>query len=657
MEGSVAKVAVDIPLTHLDRPFDYLVPAALDAQAVPGSRVKVRFAGRLRDGFVVERTDSADRDKLLELAKVVSAEPVLSAPVARLVRAVADHYAGTFADVVRTAVPPRHAATEKAETSPRPGAAGLDQAPLTVVGYPEGTALLAAIATGGRPRAAWTVVPTPAAAGDWATGFAEAAAASLASGRGALLLVPDARHLARLEAVCVARFGAGSFAVLSAEAGPSARYRAFLAASRGQVRLVIGTRAAVFAPVVDLGLIALWDDGNDSYAEPHAPYWHAREVAALRAHQESAALLLAAHGRTAEVQQLLARGWLAPLELPPQQVRRLAAAVRPAAGITARDPLADVTRIPKDAFEVIRTGLSQGPVLVQVPRAGYLPVLVCSRCREVARCARCGQGLRDFGHGPTCPWCGPGLTSWQCAECGGRSLRNPVIGVQRTAEELGRAFPGTTVVQSNTEQFAHPVSERPAIVLATPGAAPEAPSGYAACILLDADLMLARADLRVGEESLRRWLAVVAKVRPGEQGGTVLVVGNAAHREVQALVRLDPGGYAAAELAERGQAGFPPAVKLITVEGVAAAVSDIATALELPPAATALGPFPLGPDGPTRAGAAPPASASDELYRLTLRAPLPAAADLVSALRAVLAVRTARKETAVRVRVDPQVLD
>lgn len=652
MEGSVAKVAVDIPLTHLDRPFDYRVPAALAEQAVPGTRVKVRFAGRLRDGFVLERTDGGDRDQLLEVVKVVSPEPVLTVPVARLVRAVADHYAGTFADVVRTAVPPRHAATEKAETSPRPAAAGLDQTAITLANYPDGPALLAAIAGGGRPRAAWTVAPTPTAPGDWATGFAEAAAASLSGGRGALLLVPDARHLNRLEAVVTARFGSGSFAVLNADAGPSARYRAFLAASRGQVRLVIGTRAAVFAPVADLGLIAVWDDGNDSYAEPHAPYWHAREVAALRAHQESAALLLAAHGRTAEVQQLLARGWLAALELPPLQMRRLAAAVRPAAGTTARDPLAEVTRIPKDAFEVIRSGLAQGPVLVQVPRAGYLPVLVCSRCREGARCTRCGQGLRDLGHGPACPWCGPGLTAWQCTECGGRSLRNPVIGVQRTAEELGRAFPGTTVVQPSAEQSHRAVSDRPAIVLATPGAAPDADSGYAACILLDADLMLARADLRVGEESLRRWLAVVAKVRPGEQGGTVLVVGNAAHREVQALVRLDPAGYAGSELAEREQAGLPPAVKLITVEGPAAAVSEVAAALTLPPAATALGPFPLGP-----ASSAASVTSEDQLHRLTLRAPLPAAAELVNAVKTVLAVRTARKETPVRVRVDPQVLD
>ncbi|MFZ0529692.1 MAG: primosome assembly protein PriA, partial [Propionicimonas sp.] len=111
MELPVAKVAVDLPLANLDRPFDYLVPNDLDAQAQPGVRVKVRFAGQVRDGFILERAEIADRTELASLARVVSPEPVLQAGVGELVRAVADHYAGSFADVVRAAVPPRHAAT------------------------------------------------------------------------------------------------------------------------------------------------------------------------------------------------------------------------------------------------------------------------------------------------------------------------------------------------------------------------------------------------------------------------------------------------------------------------------------------------------------------------------------------------------------------
>src|SRR6185295_13387693 len=116
----VARVAVDVALAHLDRPFDYQVPAHLDDVAAPGVRVRVRFAGRLVDGFLLERVaDSAHGGRLAWVDKVVSPEPVLTAEVAALCRTVADRYAGVLADVLRLAVPPRHARVE-AET---PGAA------------------------------------------------------------------------------------------------------------------------------------------------------------------------------------------------------------------------------------------------------------------------------------------------------------------------------------------------------------------------------------------------------------------------------------------------------------------------------------------------------------------------------------------------------
>ena len=109
----VARVAVDIPLAHLDRPFDYLVPERLAGSAVPGCRVRVRFSGQLVDGFVLARADASDHPgRLSYLDRVVSPEPVLTPEIAGLARAVADRYAGTLADVLRLAIPPRHAGTE-----------------------------------------------------------------------------------------------------------------------------------------------------------------------------------------------------------------------------------------------------------------------------------------------------------------------------------------------------------------------------------------------------------------------------------------------------------------------------------------------------------------------------------------------------------------
>jgi primosomal protein N' (replication factor Y) (superfamily II helicase) len=115
----VAQVLVDVPLAHLDRPFDYAVPAAMADTAVPGARVKVRFAGQDVDGFVLARTaGTAHTGRLQPLRRSLGAEPVLAPEIADLTGLVARRYAGARADVLRLAVPPRHARTE-AEPSPR----------------------------------------------------------------------------------------------------------------------------------------------------------------------------------------------------------------------------------------------------------------------------------------------------------------------------------------------------------------------------------------------------------------------------------------------------------------------------------------------------------------------------------------------------------
>ncbi|MDN5571466.1 MAG: hypothetical protein L0G22_09485, partial [Propionibacteriaceae bacterium] len=393
----VARVAVDVPLAHLDRPFDYLIPDELAADVAPGVRVRVRFAGRLRDGYVLETADTSEVGaKLACLERVTSPEPVLTPATARLVRAVADHWGGTFSDVVRLAVPPRHAATEKAARPKRP-APDLTRPPGVLAALPGGERYVAGLRAGEPLRAVWNPVAVFGGPGDWPGGLADAVAATLASGRGAIVVVPDAEALARLEARCAEVFGTGSYATLSADLGPAARYRNYLAAARGDVAFVIGTRAAVFAPVRDLGLIVVWDEGNDALAEPRAPYPHAREVASLRASLERCGLLLAGFGRTAEAQALVERGWLVPLGLAPREARRRGPAVRLASDTDRaleRDPDAHAARLPRDVFAVIRTGLASGPVLLQVPRAGYAPALACQRCRTLARCPRCSQPLR-----------------------------------------------------------------------------------------------------------------------------------------------------------------------------------------------------------------------------------------------------------------------
>jgi primosomal protein N' (replication factor Y) len=636
----VARVLVDVPLAHLDRPFDYAVPASMAETARAGARVKVRFAGRDVDGFVLERASASEHQgSLTALRRVVSAEPVLLPQVAALAGELAERYAGSRSDVLRLAVPARHAATEKKESVPAAPPPAHDGAAAEAAwsGQGAGPAFLAHLAEGGSPRAVWAAAP----ATDWALLVAHAVAAAVASGRGALVVVPDGKDVARLDAALAAVLGPDQHVVLTADAGPAKRYRDFLAVARGRRRVVIGTRAAAYAPVSGLGLVVVWDDGDDLHAEPRAPYPHAREALLLRAEREGAAALVGAFATSVEAEQLVRSGWGHLLTAPREELRaRVSVSVAGAdEHALARDPLARATRVPSEAHRAIREALPTGPVLVQTPRSGYAAALACERCRTPARCDACSGPLtlRSATAPPACRWCGREAPGWSCDECGHRGLRAPMVGERRTAEELGRAFAGTVVRTSGGDRVLASVDAEPAIVVATQGAEPVVAGGYAAVVLLDTWLLLGLPHLRAEEEALRRWMNAVALVRPG---GRAVVVGDPAHPAVQALVRWDPTGFAAREAAQRREAHLPPASRLATLTGEPGAVDDALTLLVPPPGFELLGPVPHG----------------DDESRAVVRVPRAHGMALSRALGEVQRVRSARKLDAVRIQVDPPTL-
>ncbi|MET9486289.1 primosomal protein N' [Nocardia sp. NPDC006630] len=962
----IARVLPLLEPAHLDRDFDYLVPPELDEIAQPGVRVRVRFSGRLIDGYILERLEKSDHTgRLVRLDRVVSSERVLTPEILRLVTAVAARYAGTRADVLRLAIPPRHAKIEaegengskkatkaakarktagkrasdmapaaasnepvmldepdpedvsptldashprtaddfvsdgpvvdaphhsygprarservdapsigglsaaapaqvtdsgddssveaesavgesavgesavgesavgesavgesavgeSAEDEPAVGESvedesadgesavgesaedaeggsvddesgegesgdgesseggsgeGVDPALSAEVGssgdpdgaeavplqaipsefpdwhrYEHGRSFLSALAAGQGPRAAWQALPGE----NWPRRLAELAAVVVSSGRSAVLMVPDQRDLDRVLAECTELVGDSAVA-LAAGLGPSARYRRWLAALRGTARIVVGTRASVFTPMQDLGLIAIWDDGDGTYAEPRSPYPHAREVAMLRAHETGAAFVAGGFARTAEVQAIVESGWAHDLLADRGVLRQVMPHISAPGDSDAaleRDPIARAIRIPGVAFLAARKALAAGePVLVQVPRRGYIPALACAKCRTPARCRHCNgplalpdttsdasranptagstpgrvaragttpgnapgraphngaeaegargraaydgaearqagydgstrqsagvdgargrptvagaarppfvdrgvamgvsvpRGGAEMAHSPACRWCGITEAAFRCGACGSRALRAVVIGAVRTAEELGRAFPGVPVRGSGGTAVLDSVPEGPQVVVSTIGAEPVVPGGYAVALLLDGWALLGRADLRAAEDALRRWMSAAALVRTG---GQVLVMADPAISTVQALLRWDPVGHAQFELDERTQVRFPPSVRLAAVDGTTDSIAELLTEAKLPDTVEVLGPVPLPP------GARKPFSSGDnppEVERMILRVDRAAGAALARALSAALAVRSTHKSDApLRVQIDP----
>ena len=650
----IARVQPMLSVPHLDREFDYLVTADQSDDAQPGVRARVRFHGRLVDAFVLERRSDTDHvGELGWLDRVVSPEPVLTPDVRRLVDAVAARYAGTRADVLRLAVPPRHARVEREVRAAQvPGT----PAPVDVTNwgtYQRGEPFLAALTEGRAPRAVWQALPGE----QWPARLAELAAVVVGTGRGVLAVVPDQRDVDMLLAHSTSIIDPGSVVALSAGLGPAERYRRWLAALRGHARLVIGTRSAVFAPVADLGLVVVWDDGDDTLAEPRTPYPHAREVAMLRAHQLRCAAVIGGYARTAEAQALVASGWAHDLVAARPTVRARAPrviALDDSGYDDARDPAARTARLPSIALRAARAALDAGsPVLVQVPRRGYVPALACSRCRAIARCRHCTGplSLPDAEHvGIVCRWCGRVDATAKCARCGAEAVRAVVVGARRTAEELGRAFPGVAVVTSGGENVVREVDAHPALVVATPGAEPLACGGYGAALLLDSWALLGRQDLRAAEDTLRRWMAAAALVKSRGDGGVVAVVADSGIPTVQALIRWDPVGHAEAELDARAEVGLPPSVHIAALDGPPPAVSALLERIELPQGTDLLGPVEL----PLAARRPAGAKESDAVTRMLVRVGRDQGLALASALRRAVGVSSARHDQEpVRVQIDP----
>lgn len=644
--GTVARVVIDSPLPQLDHLFDYAIPEKLRGSVVPGVRVKVplRSANRVAAAYVVEVVDTSDfGGALTPLEELVSDVPVLTPEVWSLARRLSERSAGGASDILRLAIPSRQVRVEKAwkarklaasgeapgsesdDTTPQPGAdtdvdgvtrvepvadrgrddhagtaetveAAADAADVSdglipISGYRD--SVWHTVAGGG--RLALDAVPSPretasgAPIGSWARTLAELAHNTVVSGRTAVLLTPDYRDQDQLEAALADVLPPEQISRVDARQSNAERYASFLDLLDDRPRAIVGNRSAIYAPSARLGLIAMWDDGDHLYREPLAPYVHARDAALVRQEESGAALVILSHGRSVETERLVQMGWLtaeAPKPLVAPRVIQTARQDQP-------DAASGAARIPSTAWRIAREALETGPVLVQVARPGYAPAVACANCSHLARCRECHGplGVTRAGATPACTVCGALAVNWQCDTCEHKLFKLVTRGSGRTAEELGKAFPGHTVIVSDGERNVQTIERRASLVVATRGAEPLVPGGYAAVLLLDGERMLAAESLSIAEDCLRWWSNAAALAAPRAP----VVLTGVAGTLGTALANWDQSGFARQELDDRRALRFPPAVRVVALTGTAdsvdRAIDDVRAEHELPPGAV-LGPTP-----------------------------------------------------------------
>lgn len=568
MPANVAQVVLDTPLPQLDQVYDYEIPAELLGDVVVGSRVRVPLqrGGRVSQGWVVAISDTSSfTGKLSSVTAVLTRAPVLARHIYDLARAVADRSAGVVSDVLRLAVPKRHATAEKQFLAldspmtahlPTPGPSAPIYDPDEWLRLRESDSRCFLAADPGVVTTSAGPVPV------WALTLARLAYETISSGRSAVIVTPDFRDQACVERALTSLDDSDYWVRIDARLSAQQRFANHLRLLQGRPHVVVGNRSAVYAPVSPDSLIIIWNDGDPSLVEPLSPGAHARDVAFLRSTMWGAPVVVSSHVPTTETQRLLDIGWM-----------NSATPRRPVKPKVELHASPSAPGLSSTAFQRAKLALETGPVLLQVAQPGFSTGAMCQHCRQRASCAHCGGSLyfpsKDAP--PACRACGAAAYGWKCPNCSQEKLVPVGAAASRTAEQLGRAFPGVNVIVSDGEHTVLDVPGSPALVIATRGAEPIAAGGYRAVVLLDGNRLLAREGLRVTEDALRLWSNAAALTA----ADGVVLVHEIEGRVATALVNWSFTEVVRAELSERKVLSLPPVARIASLTASAAVMREV----------------------------------------------------------------------------------
>ncbi|MFU0568807.1 primosomal protein N' [Gardnerella vaginalis] len=422
-------------------------------------------------------------------------------------------------------------------------------------------------------------------------------------------------------------FSAGSFdgdvARLCAADPPADRYRAWRAIASGIVPCVLGTRAAMYAPVEGDALFAIVEDCAYQYADGMMPYAQARGVMRLRAKRHGGVFVSMSYSRSAlsqsevdcymssvqdaqttqSAQSVQGEQSIQTAEIAETAETISGSSIPVSASKLAREKLvpwvrwlnreallklADPSigaRIPHSAVRAINDAISDGkPVLLSIAQDGVTQSAICSSCRRQARCRRCTGPLDVANSQQTarCSWCGASAINWSCSNCGSSNMRVIRVGAAGVAEELSKLFRNVPIIISSQHQpngIIQCIDEKPVIVVATPGCEPRIQTQDANCngeygvvAILDTWVSLYASGLDARIDTLNSWMKASALCAPRERGGSVLLIGETYPVLARALTLWDTTQLSCNELSERAQAILPPCVTAACVWGARDAV-------------------------------------------------------------------------------------
>ncbi|OMG56152.1 primosomal protein N' [Azonexus hydrophilus] len=588
----VLRVALDLPLHRL---FEYRAEAASTADV--GLRVRVPFGRGERIGVIVAVVDQGDWPdaQLKPAGEILRDHAPLPDDFFALCEFASNYYQAPFGEVVLQALP---AGMKRVDPPTRRAGRAVKVRPAGVLPEltAEQTVAIDSVAVDGGFSAQLLFGVTGSGKTEVYLRLVER---TLALGGQVLLLVPEINLTPQLEERVRSRFPERTVVSLHSELAEAARERNWRSAFAGEAEIILGTRLSIFTPLPRLGLIIVDEEHDASFKQQDGMRYSARDVAVVRARQLSIPILL---GSATPSLESWANAQGGRYGLQTLKERANPEAQLPTVHIidTRRATLREGVSPPLVA--AIRERLArEEQSLVFLNRRGYAPVLACPACGWVSQCQRCAANLvlHLADRRLRCHHCGfeNGIPK-ACPTCGNQDIHPYGRGTQRVEEWLQAEFPEARILRVDRDSVKsrkqwESMLERihggeADILVGTQMLAKGHDFPKLTLVgVLGADAALYAADWRAPERLFAQLMQVAGRAGRAELKGEVLVQTQYPdHPLFAALASHDYTGFAAAQLKEREQAGFPPyafqAILRAEAPAMAEAVAFLDQALALP---------------------------------------------------------------------------
>ncbi|MDR0638102.1 MAG: primosomal protein N' [Spirochaetaceae bacterium] len=574
-------------------------------EAAVGKRALVPFGQREMTGFIVgqgtEKPDGLDEAAIKAIRRVVDTEPLFGSGEIELAQWIAGFYLCSEGEALSAMLPSGHR-TKELPTF------GVDEISRTKLDLsPEQDAAFQAVIAANREDAGKPCYLYGITGSGKTEVFLRAAEFFLDRGQGVIYLVPEIALSKQTAEDVKARFGQAACTLHSGLSG-SEKLSYWQKIRAGEVRVVIGPRSAVFAPVVNLGLVIIDEEHDGSYKSGNTPRYHARQVAMKRATISKAVLVMGSATPSVESWRLMQEGAIRKLPL----TRRLAGGAVPHISAVNLEGV-DGCLSPLLRSEIAKTAAMRRQTILFLNRRGFAYFYHCHSCGYELRCKHCSVSLtyhKSSGKA-VCHYCGyKTAIPDSCPQCGSLDAGFAGFGTELVEETVRRTFPDLRVARADADNIAdieHTLAFFKAghidILLGTQMVAKglNFPGVRLVGVIL-ADTALHLPDFRARERTFSLLVQVAGRAGRYFPDGKVLVqTFRPNDSAIASAVRLDVDGFFDAELAVRREQDFPPYSRLIrfvirsrNLAKAEAAVNKLSSLIRriLPKTAELLGPAP-----------------------------------------------------------------